>query len=190
MANRAYLYATSQDMGIIRDLSEHRNEVSFVYKVLLGKDTREEISKIWDYEAPIAISADLEGGLARLDALYEALKTVAGLDASKLSTFQQQTKAYFEQHPDRRLARFFMEGGEAYDMVASDANPIEKENEYVFNQIQRMAIDIDRLLASPPSKLEELREQFPSLSQITADMQELEPYWTTVTYFSFNKSGS
>lgn len=190
MANRAYLYSCNLEKSILRDLSEHRNDLSFAYKVLLAIDTRQEMSKIWKYEAPIAISADLEGGLARLDAFYEALKSVEGLAADKLASFQQRTNDFFEKHPDRRLARFFMEGGEAYDMVASDSNPIEKENEYAFKEIGFLNKELDRLMANPPKTLAELKEQFPSLRQINAEMEEIEPYWTHVTYFSFNKTGS
>lgn len=189
MANRAYLYAASKDFSIMRDISENPSEVPLVYKILLGVNTKLEESKIWNYEQPIAISGDFSAGLAKLDAFYEFLKTQSEIDATKISEFQKNTKEFFEKNPERKLDLFYMEGGEVYDLVAFEDYTIEKENEYIYLLSMQISADIDEILQNRPANLFDLTERYTWLNDIQENLNSLEPYWTHVTYFSFNSSG-
>lgn len=188
MANRAYLYSANTDLSKLRDISEHRSDVPLVYKILLGINPALSESKIWGYEHPIAIKADFKKGLQRLYDFYDYLTTQEGLDKGKIATFKKDTQDFFQQHEDRVLDLFFMEGGEAYDLIASENYPIEKENEYVYLTIKSISANIAEILTQKPQHIFENIEKYPWLKEIKADINVLEPYWTHVTYFSFNKS--
>lgn len=189
MANRAYLYSVSKDFSIMRDVSENPSEIPLVYKILLGVNTKLEESKIWNYEAPIAISADFSAGLSKLDAFYEFLKTQSTIDTEKISEYQKNTREFFEKNPERKLDLFFMEGGEVYDLVAFEDYTIEKENEYNYLLSMQISADINEILQNQPENLFEHTERYTWLNEIIENLNSLEPYWTHVTYFSFNSSG-
>ena len=186
MANRAYLYSANTDLSKLRDISEYRSDVPLVYKILLGINPALSESKIWGYEHPIAIMADFKKGLQRLYDFYDYLATQEGLDKGKIGTFKKDTQDFFQQHEDRVLDLFFMEGGEAYDLIASENYPIEKENEYVYLTIKSISANIAEILIQKPQHIFENIEKYPWLKEIKADINVLEPYWTHVTYFSFN----
>lgn len=189
MANRAYLYTVSNDFSKIRDVSEIRSEVPLFFKILLGVDTRLENSQIWTYEQPIAISGDFEKGLAKYDAFLEYLKTQPGIDAERISEYQAATTKFFAEQAERKLDRFFMEGGEAYDLVAFEDYTIEKENEYQYLLTRQISSEISEILQNKPEDIFALTEKYDWIQEIKDSLETLEPYWTHVTYFSFNKSG-
>lgn len=188
MANRAYLYSSDKEFKKIRDLSEWKNDVPLFYKVILGADTKICQSRIWDYEQPICISGDMKAGLDKLNAFYNYLKTQSSLDSSKIETYQNTTNEFFGKHPDRILDLFFMEGGEVYDLIATETYTIEKENEYVYLTTLQISANINEILATKPDNLFEYVDKYPWIKDIQKDIECLEPYWTHVTYFSFNKT--
>lgn len=190
MANRAYLYAADRELNVLRDVSEWRSEVPFFYRIVLGVNTKLCHSQIWSYEKPICIMGDMKAGLERLDAFYEYLKTQSWVDALKIETYQRDTREFFAKHPERVKDVFFMEGGEAYDLVGSDTYPIEKENERVYNDVLLIAGQLSEIIASKPANLLEHAARYGWLADLQKDIAYLEPYWTHVTYFSFNKTGT
>ncbi len=173
----------------MRDVSEIRSEVPLFFKILLGVNTKLANSIIWDYEHPIAISADFSAGLAKLDAFYEYLKTQSNIDAEKINEFQKVTREFFEKNPERKLDLFFMEGGEVYDLVAFEDYTIEKENEYIYLLSMQISNDINEILQNRPANVFDFTERYTWLNDIKENLDSLEPYWTHVTYFSFNSSG-
>lgn len=190
MANRAYLYTANKDLSILRDVSENRSEIPLAYQILLSVDTKQENSQIWTYEQPIAISANFEGGIARLDAFYDYLKTQSSIDTTKISEYQAEMHRFFEEHADRKLDRFFMEGGEAYDLIASEEYTIEKENEYQYLMSMQIGSHLATILTEQPDNLFAHKETYKWLAGIQEDITCLEVYWSKVTYFSFNKTGT
>lgn len=189
MANRAYLYSADKELKVIRDISEWRSEVSLLYKIVLGVNTKVCNSQIWNYEKPICISGEMKAGLDKLNAFYNYLKTQSQLDVAKIEEYQKTTNSFFEEHPDRLLEIFFMEGGEVYDLTATDNYPIEKENEYVYQDTLLISANINEILETKPVNLFEHTEKYKWVDNIKKDISCLEPYWTHVTYFSFNKTG-
>jgi hypothetical protein len=189
MANRAYLYTCNRERTLLRDVSENRNDVPLVYQILLGTNTEMLPSKLWEYEYPIALQADFKSGLQRLYDFYDFLLTQKAIDASLITKYKKDTQDFFVEHPDRVLDCFYMEGGEAYDMISSENYPIEKENEYQCLKSRAIAFDIQTILAAKPENIFDLSEQYDWLAEVQKDLAVLEPYWTYVTYFSFNKTG-
>lgn len=187
MANRAYLYSATSDFGKMRDLSESRHPIPLVYQVLLSSETAICDSRIWKYEHPIAIKADFAQGLQRLLDLYEFLKTQPGFDSAKLEGYIRDTKDYFEKNADRKLDIFFLEAGEVFDLIG-DMEPIEEQNEDLAREIGWLSKDLDTIFRERPADVFS-RINLGWLTELKANPDLLEPYWTTVTYFSFNKSG-
>jgi hypothetical protein len=188
MANRAYLYSADSELKKIRDISENRNEVPLVYKILLGINCSMSESQLWNYPHPIAIKSDFKAGLQRFYDFYAFLATQPTIDGLTINGYIKETKAFFEKHPDRVLDYFFMEGGEAYDLTATDDYRIEKENTAVFVSVCKIAKDIEEILMVKPLDLFSSINKYRWLQEIKNDPTCLDPYWTHVTFFSFNKT--
>ncbi|MCE3226891.1 MAG: hypothetical protein K0S32_1442 [Bacteroidetes bacterium] len=187
MANRAYLYSATNDFSKLRDLSESRHPIPLIYRIILGADTKLSNSRIWDFEHPIAIQGDFAKGLNRLYEFYSYLETQAGFNSSEIAEYKKQTKEFFEKQSDRVLDLFFLEGGEVFDLIA-DIDPIEKQNESLYEEIVSISKDITEILAKKPESIYGFKDAY-WLRELKEDPKILEPYWTHVTYFSFNKSG-
>ena len=82
-----------------------------------------------------------------------------------------------------------MEGGEAYDLIATEEYPIEDENQYNYLSSMKISQDISEILQIRPANVFDLEEKYTWLGEIKENLDVLEPYWTHVTYFSFNKTG-
>jgi hypothetical protein len=186
MANRAYLYSANKELTRLRDLSESRHPIPLVYRIVLGVNTELSNSKIWDFEHPIAIKSDFAKGLNRLYDFYTYLETQPGLNAVEISEYKNQTKDFFDKHYDRVSELFFLEGGEIFDLI-SDIDPIEQQNESLYREIVSMSKDVTEILHKKPENVFEFKDSY-WLAEIKQDPKILEPYWTHVTYFSFNKS--
>jgi len=188
MANRAYLYTASKNLTNLKDVSETINEVSLAYKILMGVDTTQLNSLIWDNPHQIAIHANFELGLKKLNDFYDYLKTQKAIDSEKISEYQKATADFFIKHPERKSDLFFMEAGEVYDLVATQNWTLDKESEYTFVLIKQISTNIDEILKIRPTNLFDHIEDLEWLSDIAENIECLNPHWTHVTYFSFNKS--
>jgi hypothetical protein len=188
MANRAYLYTASKNLTNLKDVSETRSEVSLAYKILLGIETTQSDSLIWDNPHQIAIYANFELGLKRLNDFYEYLKTQEFIDFEKISEYQKTTADFFITYPERKSDLFFMEAGEAYDLVLTENWTLDKESEYTFLLIKQISSHIEEILETRPTNLFDHSEKYKWLSEIIENLDCLNPYWTSVTYFSFNKT--
>lgn len=120
---------------------------------------------------------------------YDYLKTQDGIDQQIVLEAKQATEDFFEKHPDRKLNLFFLEGGEVYDLIATDEYKIESENEYQFLSTKQMAFELHKILQERPSNLWESAKELKWVQEIKENPSCLIPYWTHVTYFSFNKTG-
>jgi hypothetical protein len=187
MANRAYLYTASKNLTNLKDVSETRNEVSLAYKILLGIETTQSESLIWDNPHQIAVYANFELGLKRLNDFYEFLKTQEFIDFEKISEYQKATADFFTTYPEKKSDLFFMEAGEAYALVLSENWTLDKESEYTYLLIKQISSHIEEILETRPTNLLDYSEKYKWLSEIIENLDCLNPYWTTVTYFSFNK---
>lgn len=187
MANRAYLYSASEDLRKLRDLSESRYPIPFFYKILLGEDTSVCNSRIWEYEHPIAIKGDFQKGLDKLNAFFDYLQTQDALDTEAIAGFQAETKAFWEKEKDRVGKYFFLEAGEIFDMIASESDPIEKQNADLCREIETISQLITTILAEKPKNLFSFSNAY-CLTSLKQEKDYLAVYWTHVTYFSFNKS--
>lgn len=186
MANRAYLYSKDKNLPKLRDLSESTYPFPLTYKILLGCDTKMVDSKIWNYDHPIAISGSFNEGLNKLYLFLDYLKTQSGIDIEKIETFKNETETFFTNHPDRKLDLFFLEGGEIFDL-SGDIDPLEDQNEWLFSEINSISKEINEILKSQPTDVFSVYNST-WLQDLKKDIDLLEPYWSHVTYFSFNKS--
>ena len=187
MANRSYLYSANQDLSVLRDLSEWKSEVPLFHKIVLGVNTTIVNSVIWEYEHPIAIQGDFQGGLKKLYDFLDYLENQNHIDSTFLQSSRKQTLEFFAENNDRVLDLFFLEAGEAFDLIG-DMYPIEEQNQRLFKEITCIAQDIDRILAEKPTNIFDFcSSQW--LKDLKNDSSVLEIYWTHVTYFSFNHTG-
>ena len=53
--------------------------------------------------------------------------------------------------------------------------------------IKQISSHIEEILETRPTNLLDYSEKYKWLSEIIENLDCLNPYWTTVTYFSFNK---
>jgi hypothetical protein len=186
MANRVYLYSANKELTKFRDVSEFPNEIPLFYKIILGSETQMSTSKIWNFELPIVITANLKKGVKKFYDFLEYLKTQSAIDTETVTRFIQETKDFFEKYPERELDMFFMEGGEIYDLVG-DVYPLEEQNEALYQEISFISKDIDEILEKKPENVFDFNDIY-WLQEIKNDINTLSVYWTYVTYFSFNKS--
>lgn len=186
MANRAYLYSANADFSRLKDLSESVFPVPFFYKVILGVNTLNADSQLWNYEHPIAIRGDFEAGLTKFLQLLDYLQTQTNIDKAKIEGYITKTNAFFEKHPDRKGVYFFMEAGEIYDLIG-DMEPIENQNKEMFEEIRRISAEIDTILQEKPQDIFSFSNA-DWIQSIKKDTSFLSVYWTHVTYFSFNKT--
>lgn len=187
MANRAYLYSASEDLSKLRDLSESRYPIPFFYKVLLGEDTTVCNSRIWEYEHPIAIKGDFQKGLDKLNAFFDYLQTQDKVDKAAIAGFQAETKAFWEKEKERVDKYFFLEAGEIFDLIASEDDPIERQNADLYKEIKGISQLITQILAEKPKNVFAFSDVY-WLKSLKKEKDYLAVYWTHVTYFSFNKS--
>jgi hypothetical protein len=183
MANRSYLYTANADFSKLCDVSETRSEIPLVYKILLSVNPRVKTSEIWDNPNPIAIYGDFEGGLANYLGLLDYLIGL-GQHTEAFGKYKQDTLDFFEKESQRRQAKFFMEPGEVYDLEG--ISDMASENDQQRYRISLIGQALTDLLADRPTDLS--GDSCPSwLKYALEQPAELQPYWTHVTYFSFNK---
>lgn len=186
MANRAYLYSANETMTKLRDVSESRYPIPLFYKILLGEDTSMCDSKIWGYEHPIAIKGDFQKGLNKLYTFYDYLATQSAINTTEIAKYKAETKAFFEKEPGRINQYFFLEAGEIFDLIG-DSEPIEQQNEALYEEIRAISTEINAILESKPADIFAFSQSF-WLKELKKNVELLSVYWTYVTYFSFNKS--
>ena len=184
MANRAYLYSANNDLTKLLDLSEWRSEIPLFYKIVLGAETQLSNSIIWDYEFPIAIKGNFKIGLKKLYDFLDYLETQSNLDTVAIKKFKQETQDFFEKQKERVQDLFFLEGGEIFDLLG-DIDPIEEQNQSLYEKIISISADIDEILDKKPDNVFDFKNSY-WLQELKKDTDLLMVYWTHVTYFSFN----
>lgn len=190
MANRAYLYTANEDFSKMRDVSEWPSDVPFFYKLVCSVNPEIVNSKIWNYEHPIALQSDFEAGLKRFYDFCEYLKTQPKINAALVDAAVEETKTFWAEQVDRKGKWFFLEGGEAFDLM-SDMIPIESQNKELLSDVQDINADVERLLKERPENMFEGEHKSYSIKNLETQQEEmLQVYWTHVTYFSFNNSDS
>jgi len=186
MANRAYLYTANKKINKLRDVSEFPSNIPLQYKILLGINTKQEKSRIWGNESPMAISGDFKGGLEKFINFYEYLKDQDGIDKEAIEQYIKETNEFFEKYPERKLELFFVELGEIYDLIPE--LEIDYMNNDVFNSISTISDDIDEILKNKPKNVFAETGKYPWLDKVLDEPERLETYWRWITYYSFNKS--
>ncbi len=186
MANRAYLYTANKDFTKIRDVSEFPTNIPFQYEILLGVNTKQEMSRIWGNNTPIAISGDFKLGLEKFMNFYEYLQTQENLDKNMLKEAVKKTLDFFEKYPEKNSDLFFMEAGEIYDLIPEFE--LGYSNNIIYNKILKISADIDEILRNKPKNLFSLTDKYAWLEAIRLDDDLLQVYWRRITYFSFNES--
>jgi hypothetical protein len=186
MANRAYLYTANKEINQLRDVSEFPSNIPLQYKILLGVNTKQEKSRIWGNETPIAISGDFKLGLEKFYNFYAYLITQNRIDTEKIEKYIKETKDFFKKYPDKKLDLFFIELGEIYDLLPEFK--LADLNDDVFRSINAISSDIDKILEDKPSNVFKETSKYPWLEQALDNPEILETYWRWITYFSFNES--
>jgi hypothetical protein len=186
MANRAYLYTANKKINKLRDVSEFPANIPLQYKILLGVDTKQEKSRIWGNESPMAISGNFKSGLKKFIDFYEYLKTQDKIDKNILDQYIKKTNDFFEKYPDKKLDLFFVELDEIYDLIPE--LEIDFMNNDVFNSICAISKDIDEILRERPKNVFKENGKYLWLDKVIDEPEILETYWRWINYYSFNES--
>lgn len=152
MANRAYLYACDVIPGLnpevtptFTGISEFNYEVPLVYKLLMAGNPELCKSSIWDEPTPIAIAADLNLGLEKLEQFFSQIT------AAEAQPIIEGARTFFD-YQFRKFKYFVLECNELYQM--DDNDPLIM-NKHMLKEIQYVATVTDF------SELNEhLKEQF------------------------------
>ena len=151
MANRSYLYnidfnrleraKTKEDRVI--GVCEYAYDIPLAFKILLSDNPINTYSMIWEYEHPIAIAGNADGGKQKLFDFLEQLKKKKLFDPKKLDEQVSKTKDYFDKHIFSQQY-FFMESGEIYEM---GDKPLEEQNLELYHEIQYIDKTIESFYA-------------------------------------------
>lgn len=188
MANRLYLYTCNDDFSTIRDVSEWPwvAPTHLFYSILLSEFPTPTQSMIWEYEEPISITSQFEPGLKRYLDFLQYLSTQEGINQAQIKEYIQDTNTFWEEHPDRRNKFFLLEGGEIYELD-HDSNPMETQNADAVQVSKARGELIQEILDTKPADLRAFTDAT-WVHELFDDCTPLSPYWTKVTYFSFNST--
>jgi hypothetical protein len=148
MANRSYLYSTNVVPGTDAKRTKHRivgisewdYGIPIVYKLLLTGNPRTCRSSIWEVPDHIALVGDYSLGLQRLKQLLKRI----GLPAAQSSIDEALV---FLEKEDNRKEYFLLECGEIFDMTAE---PMEKQNSTLLEEIKNLDTEIEEVLSGLP----------------------------------------
>ena len=115
------------------------------------------------------------------------METQEGFDKAALAKYQQETKDFFIQYPDRVSELFFLEAGELFDIPDSSMS-IEEQNRSLYYEIKREAEAIEALLSQKephPNSYEKIYW----LELARNDIKILDPNWKSACYYSLNTIG-
>jgi hypothetical protein len=150
MANRAYFYAYRDDAEELLFLSESWHPIPFWFKVALSTGAEMIPSQIFEGDEPVAIQAPFKAGLERLFEFGAYLQSQSVPDADLLQDFLDRTRHYFgpEQVNNHH---FLLEAAEIYDLIPEETP--EDQNEQLLFEIQRMGVEMAKILADKPGDL-------------------------------------
>ena len=181
MANRSYLYVQKEEGGTtFKDFSEWRTEVPLSHLLLIGVDTKQVNTAVWNVDEKIALSGDADAGRNLLIAFLEWL-------SPKLQNerFDQEMKEAIDmlEGADYQGERYHLELGELLELGGYSLDEMESETTYYMDRARRAAERVQNLIQDPDADLGSVTDY--DVRRALEDWeQNLGLYFTHVTYFS------
>ena len=175
-------------MKKIRDVSESSAyPFPLMYQIVVSVDTEMCKSEIWNGEKKIALKGQFNEGPQRYYDFLDYLKTQSSFDARAIEGYERDTKSFFAKNRDRVNDIFLWEPGEITNMFVDEHFDIEDETHLVHNSIDILSRDLENILKQRPENLFEFCDS-DWLKFLKEDVTLIEPYWSEVLYYSFNKT--
>lgn len=187
MANRTYLYVVNDKFNKIGDASEYPYGIPLSYKILLSEEVELRESMIFGTTDPIAYVGSFEKGMKKYHAFLEYLKTLPETDVESIEAYQASTKAFFENDRKGNWTYFLLEPGEIFDLTY-DVDPLIEQGQYLFKEIRTLSSELDTILEEKPMDFLTQETTKAWICELQRDIKAIEPYWSRVCYYSFNKT--
>ena len=168
MANRSYLYSLDVFPNYLKPraigLSESEYNIPLIYRILVSSATQATESILFSGQGKIAITADYDGGVRKLEEFFSKLPQEYKEKADNVIKFLKDYK--------NRQLYIHLECAEIFEMEAESDDELEKKNAELVEEIKNIDEEIKKALK---------RIHYDG---DTFDVRELEAeYWTNTLYF-------
>ena len=168
MANRSYLYSLDVFPNYLKPraigLSESEANIPLIYRILLSSAPQATESILFSGQGKIAITADYDGGVRKLEEFFSKLPQEYKEKADNVIKFLKDYK--------NRQLYIHLECAEIFEMEVESDDELEKKNAELVEEIKNIDEEIKKALK---------RIHYDG---DTFDVRELEAeYWTNTLYF-------
>ena len=168
MANRSYLYSLDVFPNYLKPraigLSESEYNIPLIYRILVSSAPQATESILFSGQEKIAITADYDGGVRKLEEFFSKLPQEYKEKADNVIKFLKDYK--------NRQLYIHLECAEIFEMEAESDDELEKKNAELVEEIKNIDEEIKKALK---------RIHYDG---DTFDVRELEAeYWTNTLYF-------
>jgi len=168
MANRSYLYSLDVFPNYLKPraigLSESEYNIPLIYRILLSSAPQATESILFSGQGKIAITADYDGGVRKLEEFFSKLPQEYKEKADNVIKFLKDYK--------NRQLYIHLECAEIFEMEAESDDELEKKNAELVEEIKNIDEEIKKALK---------RIHYDG---DTFDVREIEAeYWTNTLYF-------
>ena len=168
MANRSYLYSLDVFPNYLKPraigLSESEYNIPLIYRILVSSAPQATESILFSGQGKIAITADYDGGVRKLEEFFSKLPQEYKAKADNVIKFLKDYK--------NRQLYIHLECAEIFEMEAESDDELEKKNAELVEEIKNIDEEIKKALK---------RIHYDG---DTFDVREIEAeYWTNTLYF-------
>lgn len=169
MANRSYLYSLDVFPNYMKPraigLSESEYSIPLIYRILVSSSPQATESILFSGQEKIAITADYDGGVRKLEEFFSKLPEEYKEKADNVIKFLKDYK--------NRQLYIHLECAEIFEMEIEDEDELEKKNAELVEEIKNIDEEIKKALK---------RIHYDG---DTFDVRELEAkYWSNTLYFT------